>query len=115
MKKFLKYFVVCLVIISVFCGTTTQTAFAATLRQGSKGSAVRWLQRNLTGIGFPCTVDGGFGSNTKARVKEVQRYFGISVDGQAGSQTQSKIKGLISEIQRNLKKHYLKLKNMLIK
>ena len=103
MKNLLKSCMVVLMMVVFFASTTTETAFAATLKKGSKGNEVGWLQKNLTGIGFPCDVDKVFGSDTKKCVKEAQRYFGIKVDGIAGKQTQACIGDLVADIQSDLK------------
>ena len=103
MKNLLKSCMVVLMMVVFFASTTTETAFAATLKKGSKGNEVGWLQKNLTGIGFPCDVDKVFGSDTKKCVKEAQRYFGIKVDGIAGKQTQACIGELVADIQNDLK------------
>jgi len=42
------------------------------LRMGSKGTAVRAVQKQLTGKGFPCAADGEFGPKTLAEVKDFQ-------------------------------------------
>ena len=103
MKHVLKYGMIVLVMIAFFASMTTETVFAATLKKGSKGNEVGWLQKNLTGIGFPCDVDNVFGSDTRKSVKEAQRYFGIKVDGIAGKQTQACIGELVADIQSDLK------------
>lgn len=54
----------------------------ATLKQGSKGEAVKQLQYRLH-IG----ADGVFGSQTKSAVQNFQRSKKISADGIAGKQT----------------------------
>ena len=93
---------VVLMMVVLVASATTETAFAATLKKGSKGNEVGWLQKNLTGIGFPCTVDKVFGSDTRNCVKEAQRYFGIKVDGIVGKQTQACIGDLVADIQSDL-------------
>jgi peptidoglycan hydrolase-like protein with peptidoglycan-binding domain len=64
-----------------------------TLRQGSKGDAVRSLQQVLTlgAAGLwettPQGTDGTFGANTEASVRAFQSWAGIPVDGVVGQQT----------------------------
>jgi peptidoglycan hydrolase-like protein with peptidoglycan-binding domain len=64
-----------------------------TLRQGSKGEAVRNLQQVLTlgAAGLwrttPQGTDGHFGANTEASVRAFQDWAGLPVDGIVGQQT----------------------------
>jgi peptidoglycan hydrolase-like protein with peptidoglycan-binding domain len=65
-----------------------------TLREGSKGPAVKELQNLLKAKGFnPGPIDGAFGPKTKAAVLSFQRAKGITVDGIVGPQTWGKLKG----------------------
>ncbi|TMM31696.1 MAG: peptidoglycan-binding protein [Actinobacteria bacterium] len=63
------------------------------LRQGSRGEAVRSLQRILTLGAFglwettPQGVDGIFGPNTAAAVRAFQTWAGITADGVVGQRT----------------------------
>lgn len=58
------------------------------LRQGSRGDAVRDLQRSLKDLGYyRMSVDGIFGAGTTTAVREFQRKMGLTVDGVAGPQT----------------------------
>lgn len=60
----------------------------ATLRNGSRGSAVTALQEMLNGLGFESgKADGIFGPKTEAAVKRFQEANGLTVDGIAGEQT----------------------------
>jgi peptidoglycan hydrolase-like protein with peptidoglycan-binding domain len=59
-----------------------------TLRLGSRGDAVRILQRGLNTIaGRGLTEDGVFGLATLAAVRDLQAWFHLPVDGVVGSQT----------------------------
>tara|TARA_B100000902_G_C27320949_1_gene924419 strand:+ start:4587 stop:6845 length:2259 start_codon:yes stop_codon:yes gene_type:complete len=59
----------------------------ATLRNGSRGPAVKALQQML---GMPpAEQDGIYGPKTEAAVRKFQQRAGIQVDGIAGGQTQS--------------------------
>lgn len=63
-----------------------------TLQQGSTGDAVEELQTKLNAIFFNCgTVDGVFGSRTKAAVMAFQKANGLAADGVAGNQTWAKL------------------------
>ncbi len=66
----------------------TSRSSTPTLREGSRGPAVRELQSKLQAAGFnPGGVDGVFGPKTRAAVVAFQRAQGISVDGIVGPQT----------------------------
>jgi N-acetylmuramoyl-L-alanine amidase len=58
------------------------------LRQGMRGSAVTRLQQRLSRLGFfNGAVDGVFGGETDAAVKNAQANFGLDADGVVGSAT----------------------------
>jgi hypothetical protein len=58
------------------------------LRRGSRGDAVRCLQRTLNNWGgAKLTVDGDFGPVTEAAVLRYQKAHGLVVDGIVGNQT----------------------------
>ena len=64
------------------------------LRTGAVGWDVASLQFLLGWHGFPCgTVDGGFGSHTRAAVMRFQRWARLRVDGVAGPATVSRLRG----------------------
>jgi murein L,D-transpeptidase YcbB/YkuD len=56
-------------------------------RAGSIGENVRTVQYLLTDHGHPVTVDGVFGSQTKAAVEAFQTAHGLAVDGVVGDET----------------------------
>lgn len=59
-----------------------------TLKQGSKGVAVRGLQRRLIAAGHgPDEIDGRFGPQTEAAVKAFQKAYELDADGIVGPQT----------------------------
>ncbi len=59
-----------------------------TLRNGSKGVAVRGLQRRLREAGYgPDEIDGRFGDQTEAAVRAFQEAAGLDVDGIVGPAT----------------------------
>ena len=67
------------------------------LRQGSKGDAVRTLQRYLNDLAsaygalLPVSADGIFGSQTRNAVLAFQQLFGLTVDGIVGPATWNKL------------------------
>ena len=62
------------------------------LRTGSRGDAVRKLQELLNAKGYTCgSVDGIFGSKTKAAVLAFQKANGLGVDGIVGPLTWAKL------------------------
>lgn len=64
----------------------------ATLKKGSKGSSVKWLQYELNRIlGLTLVIDGSFGNNTLAAVLEVQKKFNLDQDGKVGPATRKAI------------------------
>jgi peptidoglycan hydrolase-like protein with peptidoglycan-binding domain len=60
----------------------------SSLKQGSCGPEVEYLQRQLEAAGFePGKVDGVFSATTKASVMAFQRARGLEVDGIVGPRT----------------------------
>lgn len=61
-----------------------------TIKKGSKGSAVRWLQWELNDdLGLTLVVDGIFGANTEKAVLEIQKKHGLVQDGIVGPKTRN--------------------------
>jgi peptidoglycan hydrolase-like protein with peptidoglycan-binding domain len=59
-----------------------------TLRRGSTGESMRFLQTRLKQLGYdPGPIDGIFGSGTERAVKNFQADKGLMVDGIVGKQT----------------------------
>ena len=66
----------------------TSSAAALKLQKNDKSDSVRRLQQALTQLGYYSgTVDGSFGSGTKAAVTAFQQANSLTVDGIAGSAT----------------------------
>lgn len=62
-----------------------------TLKRGSRGEDVKWLQQKLTQKGYPVgTIDGIFGNRTEQAVKSFQ--MDVFVDGICGKLTIEKLK-----------------------
>ena len=64
---------------------------------GSQGSSVTELQKLLNNNGYNLTVDGIFGSNTQAAVKDYQQKNGLAVDGIVGTNTWGALTKLASD------------------
>ena len=63
-----------------------------TVRVGSQGDDVRYLQRVLKADGFTLVVDGRFGPQTAGIVRAFQKKHGLTIDGVVGvAQTWPKI------------------------
>ena len=71
---------------------TTTVVGRPTVSYGSRGDAVRKLQELLNALGYDCgSVDGIFGSKTKAAVLAFQKANGLAADGIVGSLTWGKL------------------------
>lgn len=71
-----------------------------TLRQGSTGPTVSFLQKNLITLGYgsllaPYGADGVFGSKTTQAVRDLQTKHSLTVDGVVGALTWGKILSLV--------------------
>lgn len=63
-----------------------------------RGDDVLWMQTRLTGLGYSVgTVDGVFGSKTKAAVQSFQKAKGLVVDGVAGESTITALGGIFND------------------
>lgn len=58
-----------------------------TLRRGSTGYYVTFLQERLNLFGYMVIIDGIFGAKTETTVKNFQKDRGLLVDGIVGSKT----------------------------
>ena len=69
-----------------------ETSIPPTIRSGSTGEVVKYLQQWLNAIGFgSLAVDGIFGPATEEAVKKFQKQYGLIVDGIVGPQTWTKL------------------------
>jgi len=69
-----------------------------TLQEGSKGVAVRGLQRMLLNRGFDVEeIDGRFGPKTERAVKAFQADRGLDVDGIVGPKTWDSLRDVDSD------------------
>ncbi len=80
--------------------TPTAPSSSQTLRQGSEGSAVTALQRQLGTAGYYSgPITGYFGSLTQEAVQKLQAAQGLTVDGIYGPATQSRLQRLLAQPQ----------------
>lgn len=83
-----------------------QTVYAATLRQGSKGTQVKTMQAKLKNWGYYAgAVDGVYGAQTKRAVIKFQKKNGLTADGIAGSKTLAAL-GMSSSSTQNATSQY---------
>lgn len=103
-KTFKRVVTLLLALVTVLSLLPLVSAQAASLKQGSKGTEVKQLQKNLIGLGFlEGSADGSYGSKTKAAVKEFQAEFGLNPDGNAGEATQAAVENAVVRLQVELK------------
>ncbi len=79
--------------VSTFGGKCPYTEPGGSLRRGSAGNGVRWLQFWLKLWGCDIAVDGSFGAKTEAAVRDLQKKRGLTADGIAGTATRAALKG----------------------
>lgn len=76
-------------------GSTLPAASSGSLKLGSKGEAVKELQKALTNKGYSTKgIDGVFGKNTDAAVRKFQKAKNLKVDGIVGPATK-KMLGMV--------------------
>lgn len=80
---------------------TTHTNTKNYLTVGDKGDAVKTLQTKLNKVGYNLTVDGEYGSATKAAVTSFQKKYNLEVDGVAGKNTITKLNAVIAAKSKN--------------
>lgn len=66
-----------------------------TVKKGSKGNGVRWIQWWLRLWGYNIAVDGVFGSETEKAVIAFQRRLDLEDDGVVGAVTKNALKGVL--------------------
>lgn len=67
-----------------------------TLREGSIGTYVEYLQLALSRAGYPVEIDGVFGSKTRGALLRMQRAYGLVADGIAGPKTWGRLLPFLS-------------------
>jgi len=59
---------------------------------GTRGEAVKWVQWQLLGAGYQCgEIDGICGYNTDTAIREYQLAHGLTIDGIVGSKTRAEM------------------------
>lgn len=97
-KAFKRFFTVLMALVILAAGagagaiaytvSQSRSSTYAVSKYGSTGDEVKSIQRKLSSLGYyNGSVDGIYGSDTKAAVTEFQRSCGITADGICGSQT----------------------------
>ncbi|MBR5298535.1 MAG: peptidoglycan-binding protein, partial [Parabacteroides sp.] len=82
-------------LIQVKKAQASKYTFTRILKKGCNGDDVKALQKLLNEKGFTCgSVDGDFGKNTKAAVKEFQKAKKLTKDGIAGKNTITALGGI---------------------
>lgn len=69
-----------------------------TLKKKDKGERITKLQEDLNSLGYNLDIDGQFGSETQAAVKEFQKENNLVVDGSVGPVTQAKLTEKLTEV-----------------
>lgn len=75
--------------------------------KGDRDAGVKTLKANLKKLGFAVPGKGTtlYGADTEKKVKDFQRYYGLSVDGSAGPATLNKIKSILATPLQQGKRH----------
>ncbi len=77
---------------------SSSSGSGSSLSEGSKGTAVSELQRNLTTLGYYwADITGNFGTKTETAVKRFQEENGLTADGKAGKKTLAAIAGALEK------------------
>ena len=90
-------------------GFPDQSVWRPTIRRGSKGEDVKYVQTILYNLGYNLGsygIDGDFGRATEAAVKEFQRDHGLNADGVVGPLTYEALEKAAADIQPVKEKKY---------
>lgn len=98
-KIFLIGIIMLVLFSSLLFANTSYAAYASsysepsiTLKRGTYGTGVKWLQDMLNHNGYSITIDGEFGNETYNAVTDFQSKKGLEVDGIVGIATKSALK-----------------------
>lgn len=78
--------------VSLAAYTSNYAEPSISLRKGTYGTGVKWLQDMLNKNGYSLTVDGAFGNATYNAVISFQKNKNLSVDGIVGPATRKALK-----------------------
>ena len=90
-------------------GFPDQSTWHPTVRRGSKGEDVKYVQTMLYKLGYNLGsygIDGDFGRATEAAVKEFQRDNGLNQDGVVGPLTYSALEKAVASLTPSIDKKY---------
>lgn len=88
----MKIFLFTLVLVFIF----NFSVEAILLEKGDRGEKVQRMQEKLLVLGLDLEIDGIFGSETKEKIKHLQREEGLQIDGIVGPQTWQVLKEKVS-------------------
>ncbi|MBR7178469.1 MAG: peptidoglycan-binding protein [Oscillospiraceae bacterium] len=104
-KAFQRTVTLLLALVTVLTLLPVANADAASMKRGSSGTQVRYLQQNLIGLGYLTgDADGSYGKQTESAVREFQSAYGLTVDGNAGNATQTALRNAVVRLQVELSK-----------
>jgi peptidoglycan hydrolase-like protein with peptidoglycan-binding domain len=72
-------------------GRTNVTSPSDNVKKGDKGDGVKQIQTALKAAGYKVSVDGDFGNQTDAAVRQFQKKNNLTVDGVVGKVTWGKL------------------------
>src|SRR5690625_3986194 len=94
--------------------TKIESLLSSSYQNGERGTHVVKLKEDLTRLGFvfPKNPSTGYGDVTEKRVREFQKYYGLTINGIADEKTLAKIESLLSSSYQNGERgtHVVKLK-----
>lgn len=74
------------------------------VKKGSKGNGSRWTQAMLQRTGARIEVDGDFGKNSDAAIRNFQTWWGLDVDGISGKNSRAGLKSCVDAIENSKSK-----------
>ncbi|MBP5727726.1 MAG: peptidoglycan-binding protein [Clostridia bacterium] len=90
-------------------GFPDESAWHSTVRRGSKGDDVKYVQTMLYKLGYDLGsygIDGDFGRQTEAAVKEFQRDHKLNADGVVGPLTYEALEKAVASLEPVKEKSY---------